>query len=133
MADKELDIEGGTWRLPNPSLMPPAMKHRYLEHLRFLSEDLDTIDRPDPITKETRKVLDFPLRYKKKLINEEELLAVALMGEDGDYQKYLKDGSVPDVYRRFLAVGHVPGEINLVWQVMQRQLQERVRRDSKSS
>jgi hypothetical protein len=133
MADIAFDLgDGATWVLPNPALMPPPMKRRYMEHLRFMSEDLDTVERTDPITKETRQVQKYPLRRKGKLINDEELLAVALMGEDGDYEKYVKDGTLPETYQRFLNAGGVPGQIGTAWQMMERQLRERARQDSKS-
>lgn len=125
--------DGETWELPNPSLMPPEMKERYLEHLRFVSEDLDTKPRENPVTGEVEQIQQYPLRYKKKLINDEELLCVALMGsDDGDYQRYVKDRTKPQVYLKFRAAGGVPGQINTAWQMMQRQLQERLQRDSKS-
>lgn len=108
-----------TWELPNPQLMPPDMKERYLEHLRFMSEDLDTEDRKDPITGEMRPVQLYPLRHEGKLINDEALLCIALMGEE--------------TYQKFLKAGGVPGQIGTQWQMMQRQLQERLKQDSKSS
>lgn len=108
-----------TWELPNPQLMPPDMKDRYLEHLRFMSEDLDTVEQTDPITKQVRQVQKYPLRKDGKLVNDEVLLCIALMGEK--------------TYQKFLKAGGVPGQINTAWQMMQRQLQERMRQDSKSS
>lgn len=134
--------DGKTWELPNPSFMDPDMKARYLEHLRFISEDLDTFERVNPLTKEVTNPQQYPLRYKGKLVNDEELLCVALMGADGDYEKYLETGAeakgkwlkgeLPEMYKGFLAAGGVPGQINTAWQMMQRQLQERLQRDSKS-
>lgn len=108
-----------TWELPNPQLMPPDMKARYLEHLRSMTEDLDKTEQKNPITGETREVPKYPPRIGGKLINEEELLCIALMGEQ--------------TYSKFLAAGGVPGQINTAWQMMQRQLQERAKQDSKSS
>ena len=143
MASVIYDLGEETWELPNPSLLPPEMKARYLEHLRFVSEDLDTKTRKNPVTKEDDTTQVYPFRYKGKLVNDEELLCVALMGEDGDYEKYVETGAkstgkwlkgdLPAVYRGFLAAGGVPGQVNTAWQVMQRQLQERLQRDSKSS
>lgn len=108
-----------TWELPNPQLMPPDMQDRYNEHLRFMTEDLDTVDRKDPITGETRPVQKYPLRHKDKLINDNELMCIALMGDA--------------TYKKFLKAGGVPGQISTAWQMMQRQLQERLKQDSKSS
>lgn len=125
--------DGEVWKLPNPALFPPDMKLRYFEHLRFMSEDLDTKPRKNPITGEDEEIQIYPLRYQKKLINDEELLCVALMGSDTDYLQYLEDRTLPTVYAKFLAAGGVPGQINTAWQMMQRQLQERLQRDSKSS
>lgn len=114
--------DGNTWELPNPSFMDPDMKMRWLEHLKFMSEDLDTetTRRKNPITGETEttKRQLYPLRHKRVLINEEELLCKALMGDD--------------VYAQFLAAGGRPGQVQVHWQVMQRQLQERLQIDSKS-
>ncbi|ART69122.1 hypothetical protein BTO20_11495 [Mycobacterium dioxanotrophicus] len=127
--------EGETWTLPNPNMMPPAMKNRYLEHLRFMAEDLDTDERKDPITGEMRPVQKFPIRHGGKLINDEELLAIALMGTDAEEDRaaYLKDGTLPAVYAKFLKAGGVPGQLNTAWQMMERQLRERMKQDSKSS
>lgn len=134
--------DGETWELPNPSLMPPDMKERYLEYQRFVSEDFDTKDRVDPITKTVNPIQKFPLRYSDKLVNDEELLCVALMGGDGDFEKYIETGAqsktkwlkgeLPEVYVRFLKAGGVPGQLSTAWQMMTRQLQERAQRDSKS-
>lgn len=127
------DLGGGeSWELPSPSLMPPDMKMRYLEHLRFMSEDLDTKPRENPVTKEIDQIQVYPLRYKKKLVNDEELLCVALMGGDEDYARYLKDRTLPSVYAKFLAAGGRPGQVGTAWQMMGRQMQERAQRDPKS-
>lgn len=121
MAGVTYDLgDGETWELPNPAFMDPDMKNRYLEHLRFMTEDLDTVNRKDPITGEMRPVQKYPLRKDNKLINDDELLCIALMGSKALYQKFLKAGGVP-------------GQLNTAWQVMQRQLQERTQQDSKSS
>jgi len=126
--------DGETWELPNPALMPPDMKARYNEHLRFLAEDLDTIERTDPITKETRQVQKYPLRYRDKLINDEELLCIALMGTDAvkDRESYFENGALPAIYRKFLAAGGVPGQIGAAWQMMARQIERRRESDPKS-
>ncbi|MGB3484024.1 MAG: hypothetical protein WBB07_17635 [Mycobacterium sp.] len=137
--DFDLD-EGKTWHLPNPAYMPPKMKRRYLEHLRFMSKDLDkeTIKGTDPITgRDTSRVQTiWPLTYKKKLIDEDELLCVALMGDDvmKDREAYLKsDGeTLPEVYERFLNAGGVPGQVQVHWRMMNLQMEERIKRDPKS-
>ncbi|MEW2483569.1 hypothetical protein AB0876_28685 [Mycobacterium sp. NPDC049093] len=119
MGSEVYDLGGGdTWELPNPQLMPPDMEARYNEHLRFMTEDLDTDNRKDPITGEERPVQKFPLRHKGELINDKELLAVALMGDA--------------TYKKFLKAGGVPGQIATAWQMMNRQFQERLKQDSKS-
>lgn len=113
------DLDGDTWELPNPQLMPPDMEERYNEHLRFMAEELDTEDRKDPITGEMRPVQKYPLRKDGKLINDKELLCIALMGKS--------------TYDKFLKAGGVPGQISTAWQMMNRQFQERLKQDSKSS
>lgn len=135
MGSEVYALDGEQWTLPSPNLMPPAMKMRYLEHLRFISEDLDTDERKDPITGEMRKVQKFPLRHDGKLVNDEELLCIALMGTDveSDRAAYLNDGALPVTYAKFLQAGGVPGQINTAWQMMERQLRERQKQDSKSS
>ena len=107
-----------TFELPNPQLMDPDMETRYNEYLRFVSEDLDTVEQKNPITGETKNVPKYPLRYEGKLINDKELLCIALMGEP--------------TYKKFLKAGGVPGQISTSWQMMNRQFQERLRQDSKS-
>ncbi|MDH6199183.1 hypothetical protein M2272_005851 [Mycobacterium frederiksbergense] len=108
-----------TFELPNPQLMDPDMKARYLEHIRSMAEDLDTVKQKNPITGEERDVPKYPPRIDGKLINDEELLCIALMGED--------------TYKKFLKAGGVPGQINTAWQMMERQLRERLKQDSKST
>ena len=121
MGSETYDLgDGATWTLPNPQLMPPDMKTRYLEHLRSMSEDLDTVKQKNPITGEERDIPKYPPRIKGELINDEELLCKALMGDDETYKKFLKAGGVP-------------GQIGLTWQLMERQLRERMKSDSKSS
>lgn len=124
-----------TFELPNPQLMDPDMEARYSEYLRFVSDDLDTVEQKNPITGETKNVPKYPLRYEGKLINDKELLCIALMGTDAeaDREAYFKDGTKPKNYARFLAAGGVPGQIQTAWQMMERQLRERVKQDSKSS
>ncbi len=130
------------WRLPNPSYLPRKMKQRYLEHLRFMSKDLDkeTITSRDPITDKVieREQTVWPLQYKGNLIDEDELLCIALMADDSDdagkeaREAYFKDGTLPDTYERFLNAGGVPGQVQVHWRVMNLQVEERIKRDPKS-
>lgn len=134
--------DGTNWTLPNPSYLPPSMLARYNEHLRFMNEDLDTETEEfeHPVTGNTvkREKKLWPLRYEGKLLIEDVLLCIALMGtseEDNgekDRDNYLADGTVPEVYKKFLAAGGVPGEVQVHWRVMQVQLEERLKRDPKS-
>lgn len=126
------------WRLPNPTFLPPKMKRRYLEHLRFMSKDLDkeTLTSRDPITDKVieRQQTVWPLQFNDTLVDEDELLCIALMGEDAqaDRDAYFKGGSLPDAYERFLAAGGVPGQVQVHWRVMSLQMEERIKRDPKS-
>jgi hypothetical protein len=136
---QDFDLGNGqSWHLPHPNLIPQAMKRRYLEHLRFINKDLDTEDVPvtDPITgrKSKRKQTVWPLSYDKVLIDEDELLCIALMGDDAvkDREAYFKDGTLPVTYERFLEAGGVPGQVQLHWRVMNLQMEERIKRDPKS-
>lgn len=116
----DYDLGGGEkWTLPNPSYLPPDMKKRYLEHLRFMNEDLDTEEKPHPTTGKATKTTKWPLRVKDELIDEDELLCRALMGDE--------------TYEKFLAAGGVTGQVQARWQMMNRQMQERLRRDPKST
>lgn len=128
----DYDLGGGQkWTLPNPSYMPRDMKKRYSEHLRFMNEDLDTESKPHAVTGKPTKVAKWPLRKDGALIDEDELLCIALMGTDGpaDREAYLKDGTLPDAYEKFLAAGGVAGQLQSHWQMMNRQMQERLKQD----
>ena len=115
--------EGQAWTLPYPRYLPPDMRMRYLEHLRVMNEDMDTQPVPHPVTGKPQKKAIFPLRMKsaitkenpKGLIDEDTLLCVALMGQE--------------TYGRFLAAGGVPGQVQARWQLMNRQMEERLTRD----
>ncbi len=134
--------DGKVWRLPMPSYLPPKMKRRYLEHLRFMAHDLDTekVASRDPITDRLieREQTVWPLQFGGKLVDEDELLCVALMADDSDDEgqaardAYLKDGTLPDTYEQFLAADGVPGQVQVHWRVMNLQLEERIKRDPKS-
>ena len=135
----DFDLGGGeVWHLPNLSFLPPAMKKRHSEHQRFMNEDVDKHrdETVNPVTKKKQVVekIKWPVRFNDVLIDEDELLCVALMGEDAvaDREKYFADGTLPDKYARFLEAGGVPGQVQVHWQVMITQLAERMRRDSKS-
>jgi len=131
---QEFDLGGQVWLLPNPQYMPPVMKKRYLEYLRFVNKDLDKELIPDPITGKKREQTVWPLTYKNALIDEDELLCIALMGDDAvkDREAYFEDGTLPDVYAKFLAAGGVPGQVQVHWRVMSLQMEERIKRDPKS-
>lgn len=140
-AGVDFDLGGEkSWRLPNPAYMPPKMKRRYLEHLRFMSKDLDKeeVKSTDPITgRETsRSQTVWPLTYKKQVFDEDELLCIALMGEDAaaDRKAYFdsKGDKLPEVYDQFLEAGGVPGQVQVHWRVMNLQMEERIKRDPKS-
>ena len=129
-----------TWHLPNPNYLPPKMKRRYLEHLRFVNKELDkeTIEDTDPITnkKRSRTQTVWPLSYNGELIDEDELLCIALMGDDvkADREAYFASGGekLPETYERFLNAGGVPGQVQVHWRVMNIQMEERLKRDPKS-
>lgn len=140
LAGVDLDLgDDHTWRLPNPSMLPTKMKRRYLEYLRFINKDLDreTITSRDPITDKViqREQTVWPLQYKDNLIDEDELLCIALMADDSDdagkaaREAYFEDGTLPDTYERFLAADGVPGQLQVQWRVMNLQMEERVKRD----
>jgi len=132
---QDFDLGSGqTWRLPNPHLIPPAMKKRWLEHLRFINKELDKEKVADPITGKQRLQTVWPLTYKGDLIDEDELLCIALMGEDAvkDREAYFKDGTLPATYERFLEADGVPGQVQIHWRVMNLQMEERLKRDPKS-
>lgn len=122
---------GQTWTLPNPSYMPRDMKKRYNEYLRFITEDLDTENKPHPVTGKSTKTTKWPLRKDGALIDEDELLCIALMGSDAvaDRDAYFKDGTLPPVYEKFLNAGGVAGQLQSNWQMMNRQMQERLKQD----
>ena len=134
-AGQDFDLDGKKWHLPNPNYLPPDMKRRYLEYLRFVNKDLDKEKVADPITGKQREQTVWPLTYNNALIDEDELLCIALMGTgDGkdDRAAYFKDGTLPETYQQFLKAGGVPGQIQVAWRVMNIQMEERVKRDPKS-
>lgn len=130
--------DGNSWCLPNPRYLPPDMRKRYQEHLRFINEDLDkvkeTAEHPVTGKRVTTERIKWPLRFGDELIDEDELMCIALMGTDAkaDRAAYFENGALPDTYAQFLKAGGVPGQIQVHWQMMNTQMAERVSRDSKS-
>lgn len=114
---------GETWTLPYPRYLPPDMRMRYLTHLTAMTEDVDMASTPHPVTGKPQKRPVFPMRMKsavtednpKGLIDEDELLCRALMGDA--------------TYEQFLAAGGVPGQIQARWQMMNRQMEDRLKQD----
>lgn len=133
-AGLDFDLGGQVWHLPNPNYLPPTMKKRYLEHLRFISKELDKEKVTDPVTGKARQQTVWPLTFNGELIDEDELLCIALMGDDAvaDREAYFKDGTLPDTYSKFLTAGGVPGQVQVHWRVMNLQMEERIKRDPKS-
>ncbi len=134
-AGVDFDLGNGkSWRLPNPNYLPPKMKLRYLDHLRFMSKELDTEKVKDAITGRQREQNVWPLTFKGELVNEDELLCIALMGDDvkADRAAYFADGTVPEIYQQFLDADGVPGQVQVHWRVMNLQMEERIKRDPKS-
>lgn len=112
----DYDLGGGeSWTLPLARYMPPDMRMRYLEHMAFLQEGLDKEDQVHPITGKIQKRDKFPARVNGKLVDEDELLCRALMTDE--------------VYDKFVAAGGVPGQVQARWQMMNRQMEERLKRD----
>jgi hypothetical protein len=128
--------DGFSWKLPNPGVMPRDMKRRHKEFQRFLSNDLDKEKIKDPITGRQREQNKWPLSYKGAEIDEEELLCIALMSESDkgieERDAYLREDTLPELYKRFLNAGGVAGLVQWWWNVMHLQLEERVKRDPKS-
>lgn len=111
----DYDIGDGTWTLPYPRYLPPDMRKRYMEHLRAMNEDLDQETYEHPVTGKRLKRAKFPMRIKNVIIDEDELMCIALMTQE--------------TYDKFLAAGGVPGQVQARWQMMNRQMEERLRRD----
>ncbi|PVA66215.1 hypothetical protein [Mycobacteroides abscessus] len=110
---------GASWELPNPAFMKPDQRARYKAHQKYMKTmDKETV--PHPII-DGKTVEQFIYPYEKggEIVDEDELLCKALMGED--------------VYDKFIAAGGAPGQIQVHWNVMNRQLARRMAEDSKSS
>lgn len=110
--------ENKVWELPNPAFLDTEQRKRYREYQQTMKE-LDTESVPHPII--DGKMIErtiWPYTLNKEDFDADEQLCIALMGDD--------------TYKKFLAAGGVPGQIDVHWNVMQRQLEERMKRDSKS-
>lgn len=111
--------DGEVWELPNPAFLDTGQRKRYRDYQRFI-QTVDTEEVPHPIIDgKMIKQPKYPYLKDGKDIDDAELLCKALMGDE--------------VYEKFLAAGGVPGQINVHWDVMRRQLEERIKIDSKSS
>lgn len=119
MAGVTFDLDGELWELRNPAFLSVEQRERYKRHQKFM-KTLDKEAVPHPII-EGKSVEQFVYPYEKdgNLIDEDVLLCQALMGED--------------IYKKFIAAGGAPGQVQVHWNVMSRQLAKRMAEDSKSS
>lgn len=128
--------DGASWHLPNPNYLPRDMKRRYQEYLRFTAKDLDKESVTHPVTGKKVQQGVWPLAFKGKLIDEDELFCIALMSESDDgvaeREAYFADGTLPPTYEKFLNAGGVAGQVQVHWRVMNLQMEERIKRDPKS-
>lgn len=140
-AGVDFDLGSGkSWHLPNPSYLPRQVKRRHMEYMRFINKDLDRekVDVTDPITgrKSKREQTVWPLSYKGQLIDEDELLCIALMSDSDDgvaeRDAYFENGALPPTYEAFVNAGGVAGQVQMHWRVMNLQMEERLKRDPKS-
>lgn len=106
------------WELPNPAFLKPDQRARYKEHQKYM-KSMDKESVPHPII-EGKMVEQYIYPYEKdgEIVDEDELLCKALMGDD--------------VYKKFIDAGGAPGQIQVHWNVMNRQLARRMAEDSKS-
>lgn len=110
--------DGKVWELPNPAFLDPEQRKRFREHQRFM-QTVDTEEVPHPIIAgEMITQPKYPYTVKGEDIDDAERMCIALMG--------------PDIYEQFLKAGGVPGQIDVHWNVMRKQLEERNKIDSKS-
>lgn len=108
-----------SWELPNPAFLKPDQRARYKAHQKFMkSLDKETVPHPI-IDGKTVEQFVYPYELDGELIDEDELLCKALMGDE--------------IYDKFIANGGAPGQIQVHWNVMSRQLAKRMADDSKSS
>lgn len=111
--------DGETWELPNPAFMDPEQSKRYRDYQREIKTlDTETVDHPLIEGKTVERTI-YPYLKGGEDYDADEHLCIALMGED--------------IYAKFLKAGGVPGQIDTHWKVMQRQLEERIKNDSKSN
>jgi hypothetical protein len=111
--------EGRMWELPNPAFLDPEQRTRYREYQRTM-KTLDKEQAPHPfIDDKTIEQTIYPYLKDGKDFDADEQLCIALMGEQ--------------IYAQFITAGGVPGQIDVHWNVMRRQLEERAKGDSKSS
>ncbi|AMU76954.1 gp32 protein [Mycobacteroides abscessus subsp. abscessus] len=120
MAGVPFDLgDGEMWELPNPAFLDTEQRKRYRDYQRDMKAlDKETVDHPF-IDGKTIEQNVYPYLKDGKDYDPDEQLCIALMGED--------------IYAKFLAAGGVPGQIDTHWKVMQRQLEERTKIDSKSN
>ncbi len=110
---------GESWELPNPAFMKPDQRARYKDHQRYMKTMTKEFV-PHPII-DGKMVEQFIYPYEKdgEPVDEDELLCKALMGDD--------------IYNKFIDAGGAPGQIQVHWNVMNRQLARRMAADSKSA
>lgn len=113
------DLDGETWELPNPAFLKPEQRARYKKHQQFM-KTMDKEEVPHPVI-DGKMVEQFVYPYEKngEIVDEDELLCKALMGDD--------------IYKKFIDAGGAPGQIQVHWNVMNRQLAKRMASDSKST
>lgn len=119
MAGVTFDLNGEPWELPNPAFLSVEQRERYKAHQKFM-KTLDKETVPHPIIEgKTVEQFVYPYELKGELVDEDVLLCKALMGDA--------------VYEKFIAAGGAPGQVQVHWNVMSRQLAKRMTEDSKSS
>lgn len=121
MAGVTFDLGGGeVWELPNPAFLDTEQRKRYRDYLREMNAlDTELIDHPLIAGKKVERTI-YPYLKDGQDYDPDEQLCIALMGSRA-------------IYDKFLAAGGVPGQIDTHWKLMQRQLEERTKIDSKSN
>lgn len=110
---------GATWELPNPAFLDTEQRKRYRDYQRDMKNlDTELVDHPLIEGKKVERTI-YPYLKDGNDFDPDEQLCIALMGQD--------------TYTKFLAAGGVPGQIDTHWKLMQRQLEERTKIDSKSN